>query len=145
MNYLFEHALHFLDESISDDINRLKRNINDIKKSLTELDVKYNETKDSFESGEYLASERQRINADLKSPALPPNMRAELRRELAQLPTKIRADLIRLTANYDKNRKNLIAKLETAEKNLEDLNSNFATETAKETAAKNPCGLRVHS
>ena len=137
MNYLFEHALHFLDESISDDINRLKRNINDIKKSLTELDVKYNETKDSFESGEYLASERQRINADLKSPALPPNMRAELRRELAQLPTKIRADLIRLTANYDKNRKNLIAKLETAEKNLEDLNSNFATETAKETAAKN--------
>lgn len=136
MNYLFEHALHFLDENISDDINRLEKNINDIKKSLAKLDADYNRTKDSFDSGEYLASERQRINADLKSPALPPNMRAELRRELAQLPTKIRYDLNRLTANYDKNRKNLTDKLETAQKNLADLNSNFETVTAKETAAK---------
>lgn len=137
MNYLFEHALHFLDENISDDINRLKRNISDIEKSLNELDVKYNRTKDSFESGEYLNSEKERIDAELKSPALPPNMRAELRRERAQLPIKIRDDLIRLTANYDKNRKNLTDKLETAQKNLEDLNSNYATVIAKETAAKN--------
>ena len=137
MNYLFEHALHFLDENISDDIKRLERNIDAIKASLNELDVKYNRTKDSFESGEYLNSEKERIDAELKSPALPPNMRAELRRERAQLPTKIRDDLIRLTANYDKNRKNLTDKLETAQKNLEDLNSNYATVTAKETAAKN--------
>lgn len=137
MNYLFEHALHFLGENISDDINRLKKNIADIETSLATLDAKYNRIKDSFESGEYLDSERQRIDAELKNPSLPPNIRAELRRERAQLPTKIRDDLIRLTANYDKNRKNLTDKLETAQKNLEDLNSNYATVTAKETAAKN--------
>lgn len=137
MNYLFEHALHFLDENISDDINRLKRNIDGIERSLDELDAKYNKTKTSYESGEYLNSERQRIAADLKNPLLPPNMKAELRRELSQLPIKIRDDLNRLTANYDKNRKNLIDKLETAQKNLEDLNSNYDTITAKETAAKN--------
>lgn len=137
MNYLFEHALHFLNENISDDINRLKRNIEDIKKSLNDLETKYNKTKASYESGEYLNSERERIDADLKSSSLPPNMRAELRRERSQLPIKIRDDLNRLTANYDKNRNNLIDKLKTAQKKLEDLNSNYDTVTAKETAAKN--------
>lgn len=137
MNYLFKRTLHFLNENIDDDINRLKRNIDAINASLDELKVNYNRTKTSFENGEYLNSERERIDAELRNPAVPPNMKAELKRERAQLPNKIRDDLIRLTVNYDKNRKNLNDKLETAEKKLADLNSIYDTEIAKETAAKN--------
>lgn len=137
MNYLFKRTSHFLNENISDDIERLKRNIADIEKSLDGLEAKYNRTKTSFENGEYLNSEKERIDAELKNPSLPPNMRAELRRERSQLAIKIRDDLNRLTANYDKNRKNLNDKLETARKQLADLNSNYDTVIAKETAAKN--------
>lgn len=137
MNYLFKHTLHFLNENINDDIKRIKKNIADIKISLNQLDTNYNKTKTSFENGEYLNAERERIDAELRNPAVPPNMKAELKRERAQLPTKIRDDLIRLTVNYDKNRKNLNDKLETAQKTLADLNSNYETVVAKETAAKN--------
>jgi len=137
MNYLFKRRLHFLNENISDDIKRIEKNIDDIKKSLNQLDTKYNITKTSFENGEYLNSEKERIDAELKNVSLPPNIRAELRRERAQLSTKIRDDLSRLTTNYNKNRIDLINKLKTAQEKLDNLNSNYDTVVAKETAAKN--------
>lgn len=137
MNYLFKRRLHFLNENINDDIKRIKKNIDNIKNSLNQLDTDYNRTKTAFENGEYLNSEKERINAELKTVSLPPNMRVELRRELSQLPTKIRDDLSRLTTNYNKNRIELINKLKTAEEKLDDLNSKYDTVVAEETAAKN--------